>query len=215
MKNFFASVALICLFMACNTGGDKQANDGDAAASATPADSSETFTPVDTSTEFIETFSSNLDPWLKRTTKVTTLRLDNFSYVDNWVEDSLVVSQANLTPDFYKTYKPLLVFSPDSSKVLDMGSYGTMISKNSNGQTTMVQGEPDSEIAVLDRATRKKRRIFFFGPGTAVEKGFWMNDSTIVLAGKSEDSASKIKPIIWTVRLEPNSNLYKRYEPRQ
>jgi hypothetical protein len=203
------------MFTACNTGGDKQADDDDTTGTTATSDTTETFTPVDTSTEFIETFSSNLGPWLKRTTRVTTLRLDNFSYVDNWVEDSLIVSQANLSPDFFKTYKPLLVFSPDSSKVLDMGSYGAMVNKNSSGQTTMVQGEPDSEIAVLDRATRKRRRVFFFGPGTAVEKGFWMNDSTIVLAGKSEDSASIIKPIIWTVRLEPNSNLYKRYEPRQ
>lgn len=213
MKKLVASIALISLFVACNTGGgDKQAAN-DSTATATP-DSSETFTPVDTSTEFIQTFSSNLDPWLQRTARVTTLRLDNFSYIDNWVEDSLVVSQANLTPEFYKTFKPLLVFSPDSSKVLDMGSYGAMVSKNSSGQTTMVQGEPDSEIAVIDRATRKRRRVFFFGPGTAVDKGFWMNDSTILLAGKSEDS-NVVKPVIWTVRLQGNSNFYKRYEPRQ
>lgn len=214
MKNFFVSVPLICLFMACNTGGDKQTDD-DTTSTTITADSSETFTPVDTSTEFIETFSTNLEPWLKRTTRVTTLRLDNFRYVDNRVEDSLIISHANLTPDFYKTYKPLLVFSPDSSKVLDIGSYGAMVSKNSSGQTNIVQGEPDSEIAVLDRANRTRRRLFFFGPGTAVEKGFWINDSTIVLAGKEEDSAGVVKPIIWTVRLSPNSNLYKWYEPRQ
>jgi hypothetical protein len=213
MKNFFASIACICLMIACNTSGDKQ-TDTDTTTTISSSDTAETFSPVDTSTEFIETFSSNLEPWLKRTTKVTTLRLDNFSYVDNWVEDSLIVSQANLTPEFYKTYKPLLIFSPDSSKVLDMGSYGSMVSKNSSGQTTMVQGEPDSEIAVLDRLTRKKRRIFYFGPGTAIEKGFWMNDSTIVLAGKTEDS-NVVKPVIWTVKLEGNSNFYKRYEPRQ
>lgn len=213
MKNFLAAIALICLFAACNSGGDTEA-DRDST-TALNADTTETFTPIDTSTEFIETFSSNLEPWLKRTTKVTTLRLDNFSYVDNWVEDSLTVSQANLTPEFYKTYKPLLIFSPDSSKVLDMGSYGAMVSKNANGQTNIVQGEPDSEIAVLDVATRKRRRVFFFGPGTSIEKGFWMNDSTIVLAGKTEDSATAIKPVIWTVRLEPDNNVYKRYEPRQ
>lgn len=212
MKNFLATIALISLFAACNSGGDAQA---DRDTTALTPDTTETFTPVDTSTEFIETFSSNLQPWLQRTTKVTTLRLDNFSYVDNWVEDSLTVSPANITPEFYKTYKPLLVFSPDSSKVLDMGTYGAMVSKNANGQTTMVQGEPDSEIAVLDVATRKRRRVFFFGPGTMIEKGFWMNDSTIILAGKTEDSATTVKPVIWTVRLEPASNVYKRYEPRQ
>jgi hypothetical protein len=213
MKIFIGLATCILLAAACNSGGDKQAADIDTAATETP-DTVTTFTPVDTSAEFIQTYSSNLQPWLERTTRQTTLRLDNFHYADNWLEDSPTVSTANLTPDFYKTYKAVLVYSPDSSKVLDLGSYGAMVSKNSSGQTTMVQGEPDSEIAVLDRATRQRRRVFFFGPGTSVEKGFWMNDTTIVLAGKTEIRDS-IQPVIWTVRLENNSNFYKRYEPRQ
>lgn len=201
------------LFMACNSGADKQA-DADADTTASTPDTIVTFTPVDTSSEFIETFSSNLQPWLDRTTQLRTLRLDEFRYVENWMEDSLIVSPANLSPDFYKTYKQVLIYSPDSSKVLDMGSYGAMPSKNSKGQATIVQGEPDSEIAVLDRLTRQRRRIFFFGPGTQVEQGFWMNDTTIVLAGKTEEQANQFKPVIWTVRLEKEGNLYKRYEPK-
>lgn len=215
MKIFLGLVTSILLLAACNSGGDQQATNTDTSAAVPDTSFGETtFTPVDTSAEFIQTYSSNLQPWLDRTTRQTTLRLDNFRYADNWVEDSLTVATANLTPDFYKTYKAVLVYSPDSSKVLDLGSYGAMVSKNSSGQTTMVQGEPDSEIAVLDRLTRQRRRVFYFGPGTSVEKGFWMNDTTIVLAGKTEIQDS-VKPVIWTVRLESNSNFYKRYEPKQ
>ena len=213
MKYFFGLMMGIVIFMACNSGTDKQA-DADADTTASTPDTVVTFSPVDTSSEFIETFSSNLQPWLERTTQQRTLRLDEFRYVDNWMEDSLVVSPANLSPDFYKTYKQVLIYSPDSTKVLDMGSYGAMPSKNSKGQATIVQGEPDSEIAVLDRLTRQRRRIFFFGPGTSVEQGFWMNDTTIVLAGKTEEQANQFKPVIWTVRLEKEGNLYKRYEPK-
>jgi len=202
--------------MACNSGSDQQA-DADTTATTTPeSDTVITYSPVDTSTEFITVFSSNLQPWLERTTRQSTLRLDNFQYADNWVEDSLIISPANLTPDFYKTYKAVLVYSPDSSKLLDLGSYGAMVSKDNTGKTHMVQGEPDAEIAVLDRLTRKRRRIFFFGPGTSIEQGFWMNDSTIVLAGKTEDqNANAVKPMIWTVRMDDNSNFYTRYEPKQ
>lgn len=214
MKNFCISLTCIVLFMACNSGGDQQAPGADSTATAEQQDTIETFTPVDTSTEFIETFSSNLQPWLERTTRQTTLRLDNFQYADNWVEDSLIESNANLTPDFYKTYQSVLVYSPDSSKVLDLGSYGAMTSKDQNGKTTIVQGEPDAEIAVLDRLTRKRRRVFFFGPGTSVEKGFWMNNTTIILAGKTEDQ-NVVKPMIWTVKLDSTSNFYKRYAPKE
>ena len=213
MKNFCLFIACIAILAACNTGTDKQ-SDADSTATTHDDDTVITYSPVDTSTEFIETFSSNLQPWLERTTRQNTLRLDNFQYADNWVEDTLVVSTANLTPDFYKTYKAVLVYSPDSSKVLDLGSYGAMVSKDASGKTHMVQGEPDAEIAVLDRATRKRRRIFFFGPGTSIEQGFWMNDSTIVLAGKSEEQNS-VKPMIWTVKMDGNTNFYTRYEPRQ
>ena len=216
MKNFCISLASILLLIACNNNTDKQATNTETAdTTALEHDTTETFTPVDTSTDFITTtFSSNLQPWLDRTTRQTTLRLDNFQYADNWVEDSLMVTAANLTPDFYKTYKAVLVYSPDSSKVLDLGSYGAMVSKDKNGQTHVVQGEPDAEIAVLDRLTRKRRRIFFFGPGTSIEKGFWMNDSTIILAGKT-DAQNAVTPVIWTVKVASNSNYYTRYEPRK
>ncbi|MGB8192027.1 MAG: hypothetical protein WCF67_08915 [Chitinophagaceae bacterium] len=215
MKQFLGLLAGIVLFVACNSGGDKQVDD-DSTTDTSTSDTTVSFTPVDTSAEFIETFSSNLQPWLERTTKQNTLRLDNFRYADNWVEDSLIVSPAtNLTPEFYKTFKHLLIYSPDSTKVLDMGTYGSMVTKDSDGKVvSAVQGEPDSEIAVLDRKTRNKRRIFFFGPGTSVEQGFWINDSTIVLAGKTEEQ-NALKPMIWTVRLEEKSNFFKRYEPKQ
>ena len=98
--------------------------------------------------------------------------------------------------------------------MLDLGSYGAMTSKDNAGKTHIVQGEPDAEIAVLDRLTRKRRRVFFFGPGTSIEKGFWMNESTIILAGKTEDQ-NVVKPMIWTVKLDSTSNFYKRYAPKQ
>ncbi|HEX6179718.1 MAG TPA: hypothetical protein VFZ47_00655 [Chitinophagaceae bacterium] len=215
MKNFCIFLASILLFVACNNNTDQRASTTDSTdTTVLEQDTVETFTPVDTSTEFITTFSSNLQPWLDRTTRQTTLRLDNFQYVENRVDDSLIITPANLTPDFYKTYKTVLVYSPDSSKVLDLGSYGAMVTKDNSGQTRVVQGEPDSEIAVLDRLTRKKRRIFFFGPNTIIEKGFWVNESTIILAGKT-DVQNVVTPVIWTVKLEANSNFYTRYEPRK
>ena len=201
----------IMILAACNSGADKQAST-DTTATATP-DTVVTYSPVDTSSEFIQTYSSNLQPWLERTTQQHQLRLDQFRYADNWVEDSLVVTPANLTPNFYKAYKQVLVFSPDSTKILDLGSYGAVLEKNTSGKSNIIQGEPDSEVAVLDRVKRQKRRIFFFGPGTSIEQGFWMNDNTIILAGKTEEQ-DKQKPVIWTVKLEKDGNIYTRYEPK-
>ena len=91
-----------------------------------------------------------------------------------------------------------LVYSPDEKKVLDLGSYGTVISKTKNGKTRIQQGEADSEVAVIDIPRKKRRRVFFSGPGSLIEKGFWMNDSTVVLAGKSHEQNAEI-PMLWMI----------------
>jgi len=178
---------------------------------STPDSTSTTFEPIDSSSEFLDTFSSNLKPWLEQTLKKPDARLKDFRYADNWVEDSLVTSKQNLDKDFLKSYEAVLVYSPDHQKVIDMGTYGTVINKNKKNGTNMQSGEPDTEIAVIDLLTKQRRRIFFSGPGTSVEKGFWMNDSTVVLAGKSNEQKAEI-PTLWLITLARKSNEVKRYE---
>jgi hypothetical protein len=169
------------------------------------------YTPVDSSTEFLDTFSSNLQPWLEQSTKNPQVRLKDFSYADNWVDDSLMITKQNIDREFLKAYESVLVYSPDEKKVLDLGSYGSVISKSKNGKTRIQQGEPDVEVAVIDLPAKKRRRIFFSGPGSLIEKGFWMNDSTVVLAGKSHEQNAEI-PMLWMIILNDTTNYITRYE---
>jgi len=197
------------LALACNSGSERSTT-SDSSTVDIP-DTTTTFTPVDSSSEFLDTFSSNLQPWLEQSIKNAQVRLRDFKYADNWVEDSLVVSKQNLDKDFLKTYQSVLIYSPDEKKVLDLGSYGTVIQKNSKGQARIQTGEPDIEIAVVDLPTKNRRRIFFSGPGSLIEKGFWMNDSTVVLAGKSHEQKAEI-PMLWLIRMNNTSNYITRYE---
>ena len=208
MKLFLALTICILVY-ACNSGSDRTVVVDSSQVS--PPDTSTTFTPIDSSSEFLDTFSSNLQPWLEQTTKNAQVRLRDFKYADNWVEDSLVIRSQNLDKDFLKAYESVLVYSPDEKKVLDLGSYGTTIKKTSKGKTTIQGGEPDIEVAVIDLPAKKRRRIFFSGPGSLIEKGFWMNDSTVVLAGKSHEQNAEI-PMLWLITLNDTSNLVKRYE---
>jgi len=197
------------MVIACNSGTDRAAT-SDSLVVNVP-DTTTTFTPIDSSSEFLDTFSSNLQPWLEQTIKNAQVRLKDFKYAENWVEDSLVVSKQNLDKDFMKTYQSVLIYSPDEKKVLDLGSYGTVIRKNGKGQARIQTGEPDIEVAVIDVPTKNRRRIFFSGPGSLIEKGFWMNDSTVVLAGKSHEQNAEI-PMLWLIRLSDTSNYITRYE---
>jgi len=196
--------------IACNSGNEKTVAVDSTTRNNAP-DTSTTFTPIDSSTEFLDTFSTNLQPWLEQTIHNPQVRLRDFKYADNWVDDSLVTSKQNLDRDFLKVYQSVLIYSPDEKKVLDLGSYGSVVDKGANGQSRIQAAGPDIEVAVIDLPAKKRRRIFFSGPGSLVEKGFWMNDSTVVLAGKSHDQNAEI-PMLWMITMNDTSNHVTRYE---
>ena len=211
MKNQIKVIFVISYlaFIACNSGSDRTVNSD--TTTSLQADSATALIPVDSSTEFLDTFSNNLQPWLQQSLKKPDALLKDFKYADNWVEDSLVIRKQNLDRDFLKSYEAVLVYSPDQQRVIDMGSYGTVINRNKKGESAISSGEPDVEIAVIDVPSKQRRRIFFSGPGTNVEKGFWMNDSTVLLAGKSHEQNAEI-PMLWLITLSKNSNEITRYE---
>src|SRR3954470_19861957 len=202
-------VAFVIFMASCNSGNEKP-NTADSLEIPTP-DTVTTYSGVDSSSEFLDSFSTTLQPWLDQTMKNPHVKLRDFKYAENWVDDSIVTAKQNTDKDFLKTYRSVLVYSPDEKKVLDMGSYGTVITKTKKGESSIVHGEPDIEIAIIDLGTQKRRRIFFSGPGSLIQKGFWMNDSTVLLAGKNHEQNAEI-PMLWTITLNDKANLITRYE---
>ena len=183
---------VIIFLIACNSGSDKSAMSDSTEVSG---DTVTTYSGLDSSVEFLDTFSNNIVPWLQQTTKTNTAKLTGLRYAENWVEDSLIVSKQDVTKDFLKTYESVIVYSPDKSKILDLGSYG----------------DADTEVGVIDITAKKRRRILFFGPGTSADHGYWMSDSTILVTGvRSEQNASI--PMIWKIDLHDKSNVITRYE---
>ncbi len=201
--------AILVILLSCNSSTDKTTNT-DTISSALP-DTSTVYTPVDSSTEFLDTFSANLQPWLEQSVKNPQVRLKDFKYAENWVEDSLITNTQNLDREFLKTYQSVLVYSPNEKKVLDLGSYGTVARTNEKGEVSIEEGDADIEVAVVDLPSKKRRRIFFSGPGSLIEKGFWMNDSTVILAGKRHAENAEI-PMLWMITLNETNNHITRYE---
>ena len=105
MKLILALAALVFL-LGCNSGSDQSAK-VDTPTIITP-DTTTVFSAIDSSTEFLDTFSTNLQPWLEQTIKSQQVRLRDFSYADNWVDDSFVIIPQNLDRDFLKTYESVL-----------------------------------------------------------------------------------------------------------
>src|SRR5689334_3465370 len=101
------SSGILLLTTACGGGADGTVK-SDSLNTHIP-DSTTALEPIDSSTEFLDTFSSNLKPWLEQTLKKPDAQLKDFRYADNWVEDTLAISKQNLETDFLKSYEAVLV----------------------------------------------------------------------------------------------------------
>ena len=184
--------SFLITLIACNSGADKSAIID---STEVTSDTVTTYSGLDSSVEFLDTFSNNIVPWLQQTTKTNTANLKGLRYAENWVEDSLILSKQDVTKDFLKTYESVIVYSPDKSKILDLGSYG----------------DADTEVAVVDLTAKKRRRVLFFGPGTTADHGYWLNDSTVLVTGVRAEQDATI-PMLWKIDLHDKSNLITRYE---
>jgi hypothetical protein len=97
-------------------------------------------------------------------------------------------------------FSDYLIYNTDSSLAIDLYSYN-YVPVQRNGTTVLEQGEPDTEVALIDTKTNTRRRIFFTGPGTSVQQAKWENDHTIFLAGVEETATDAVKPLLWKINL--------------
>lgn len=90
------------------------------------------------------------------------------------------------TRDFLKNYAGVLQWSKDSSKLLDLGSYGSVFTLQ-NGNNKIEPGEPDTEVAYIDMAERKRYRLMYFGPSTEMVDGRWINNQEVMIITRLYD----------------------------
>lgn len=113
--------------------------------------------------------------------------------VDTLAAVDTVIMETSLFEDF----KPFFVYSPDSSQVVDMVSYGNFLHKGRNGKVVLEYGEPDTEVAIVNVQTKKRERILFGGPSTVIKEAAWINDHTILIAGGVYDENGRLQAVVW------------------
>ena len=101
--------------------------------------------------------------------------LQDSSQTNEDVAIGLLKDPTNFQPDstFYHDYSTALRWSPDSSYILDIGSYGTITVKGKEGRTTLEGGEPDTKILVASPQQHKQWLVMFAGPGTEILDTKW------------------------------------------
>lgn len=112
--------------------------------------------------------------------------------------------QSGFTPESVAPYHGLLVFDRDSSRAVDLFSYGTFITENQ-----LRGGEADTEAALLDYKNNVRKRLLYLGPSYVLAHAS-INDSTVTLSGFERMDDNKLKPLFWVINLnEETAELYE------
>ncbi len=108
----------------------------------------------------------------------------------------------------WKQIQPYLIKSPNQKYAVTFNNY-------KNGKLTSEKGvkreSADNEINLVQLEKQSRQRLLFTGPGTTIQQIVWLNDSIIILAGKSDANLkNKMLPISWKINI--NSNLITSYQ---
>lgn len=204
MKQYLTYAACILLVLqtgcTCNNNKNKNAD----------TDSVETARSISAEDSAL-LFDRQAHLFISNTLQTTAWKWNQFSLEEFWAEDS--VDKKTFTPeaDFYKKYADVLKWSPDSTYILDIGSYGSVVLKDTNGNNHIMPGDPDTEVALLYPKEHKKWRLLFGGPSTHVLDAVWADSSDVAMLG-ALDTKETGHPdtLLWIIDVK--ENFFRKYK---
>ena len=141
-------------------------------------------------------FNTNLKAW-KNT--FINFKLTNFKKesknlkFENIEADSNFDEFKDFLPDFYAIYKPLLSFSPDKNKFIDIYSYQLNLEKQ--GNKLLANPTMEQSINLCHLKNRTWKRILFCGTYMWIDEIIWIDDFKFMLVG-TENSKRRTPKIL-------------------
>ena len=156
----------------------------------------------DPSSLYSATTSDWLDSNLQPGNKTLTLE-------EQWTDDSLHSEPFVLNEEFISNYHTVLKWSPDSTYILDIGSYGSIPVTDENGKTRLEGGEPDTEIALIDRKNNERTRYIFVGPSSTIIDAKWLSNNEVVVLGTFKTDTAHADTLLWFI--DRSEKLFRLY----
>ena len=131
--------------------------------------------------------------------KLWTNTFNNFNLSDFKLEDTLPFDN-NFPQDFnsYKkflsTYKPIVTYLPDSSKLIDIYSYQLNLEKKGNYYEANVG--IDKAVLLCDPKEKYWNRIYFGTSSEWIDEVIWISKTKFILVGIIKLEDEKKKPLI-------------------
>jgi len=163
------------------------------------------------SEDSVMVFRNDASNWIGESIQKTGLDWNRFHLTEFWSDDSLQEKPFKPSQGFYKDYAQVLRWSPDSSYVLDIGSYGSVKVKDRYGKTRIEMGEPDTEVSMIYPKTKSKTRLLFFGPGTVIVDGRWLDASQVAVLGMYDEKGNHHPDtLLWIINAK--DKFFRKYK---
>ena len=156
-------------------------------------------------------FENNADKWLDLSLHNNAGSWKKFKLKEFWYEDSMQKKYFKPEPGFYKDYAPLLKWSPDSSYVLDIGTYGKVLVKDKMGNSRIEDGEVDTKASLLFPKTDASAELIFLGSSGSFIDGLWIDSTRFSILGVFDEKGNQ-KPdtLLWVI--DAKENFFRKYK---
>jgi hypothetical protein len=135
---------------------------------------------------------------------------NTFQLTRFWKEDTMLKRPFTPAPGYFENYGPLLKYSPDSTKFIDLDSYNIAIRRNAKGERIGLPQGPDTEVNLVDVNKKESTRLIFLGPGNSIEDASWLDNENLVLVSSVDNSDAK--PNASVIKFNLPSRTYYVYE---
>jgi hypothetical protein len=136
-------------------------------------------------------FDRELKAW---TATFSNFNLSSFKATDTAAFENNYAQDWNYLKEFLATYKPIITYSPDSSKFVDIYSYQLNLEKK--GKYYYANQDIDQAILLFDRKKKYWDRIYFGTSSHWIDEVVWISNTQFIMVGITKNSSDKKKPLI-------------------
>lgn len=155
-------------------------------------------------------FNNKAAGWVSESMKKENIEWNRFHLEEFWSDDSLQQKTFHPEKEFYNDYAQVLRWSPDSSYILDLGSYGSVKVKDNSGNIRIESGEPDTEVSLVYPREKNKVRLLFFGPGTTIVDGRWLDSTQVAVLGLYDENGDhNADTLMWII--DAKEKFFRKY----
>lgn len=136
-------------------------------------------------------FDTELKQWTK---SFGDFSLSDFKLADTLHFDNNYAQDLKSLKEFLSVYKPVITYSVDSSKFIDIYSYQLNLEKKRN----YYEANPgiDQAILLCDPKAKYWNRIFFGTSSQWIDEVVWLSKTQFILAGITKSGDDKRQPLI-------------------